>query len=335
MAPAAASLSSSSSASAQDVPPPLEGVTQPCNFPPCPRVGTKLCTRCRATFYCSTTCQQADWAGRHRYVCQPTPTVMVNGVTSNSRNTTPSQSMSPHTSASRPNQRTLEYFDLDPFHVDDHAMTGKKRKLCELKPRRKSLTNGSIRANCFLIKCSEGPPTHMTLQAEKDRCIEPYHLASYGTEAAEIAELRRRRGWQSTIGEVAKFYGHEDDDTWYYYVYGQDQTPERRAGLKLNFIAAVLTGQTLYGDVAIVRSGPVGPDAEPYDPEFTKQVLLRTFDWYLKITGPDAKPQHWRIFCEREARRARRKMAFPLADTGFESADMSFLDDSMSTFFCY
>lgn len=224
---------------------------------------------------------------------------------------------------------------MDAFHVDHHAIAGKKRKLCELKPRRKSLTNGFIRANCFLIKCSEEPPTHMTLQAEKDRCIEPCHLASYGTEAAEIAELRRRRGWQWGIGEVAKFYGHEGADTWYYYVYGQDQTPEPRAGQKLNFIAAVLTGQTLYGDVAIVRSGPVGPDAEKYDPDFTKQGLLQTFDWYLSITGPDAKPQHWRIFCEREASRALRKMTFPVMDTGYHPADMAFLDDSLSPLFVY
>lgn len=244
----------------------------------------------------------------------------------------PVQGMSPNTSAPRSNQRTLEYFDRDHYKVDHPVPASKKRKLCDLKPRRKSLTNGLTRANCFLIKCSEEPPTHMTLHAEKDRCIEPCNLASYGMEAAEIAELRRTRGWQSSIGEVAKFYGHEGDDNWYYYVYGQDQTPERRVGLKLNFIAAVLTGQTLYGDVAIVRSGPLG---EKYDPEFTKQCLLQTFDWYLSITGPDAKPQHWRIFCEREASRALRKMAFPAVDMGFEPIDMAFLDDTLMTSFCH
>lgn len=175
----------------------------------------------------------------------------------------------------------------------------------------------------------------MTLQAEKDRCIEPCPLNSYGVEDAEIAELRRKRGWNSSIGEVAKFYGHEGEDTWYYFVYGQNQSPERRGGLKLNFIAAVLTGQTLYGDVAVVRSGPVGPDAERYDPEFTKHELLQTFDWYLSITGPDAKPQHWRIFCEREASRALRKMTFPGIEVGYDPADMAFLDDPLSTFYCY
>src|SRR5579871_4270790 len=85
--------------------------------------------------------------------------------------------------------------------------------------------------------------------------VKPFTLNDYGTEKAEHAELKRRLGWPS-VHEIGKFYDHKGSDTWYYYVYGPPPSYNVDTLVK-NEAATLCCGRTIYGDVAVVRSGPI------------------------------------------------------------------------------
>ncbi|KAI4093873.1 MAG: hypothetical protein LQ344_002612 [Seirophora lacunosa] len=151
--------------------------------------------------------------------------------------------------------------------------------------------------NCFLLhadaQTSRPPLDHIAGQ------LEPFHLQQYGTETAEIGELKRRLGW-SGASEVGKFYDHAGSDTWYYFVYGQHGGKAK--GKAKNEVANMVCGET-HGDVAIIRSGPAGFDT----PEtFTKSALVNALKFY-KTLSRDA------VFSERERNRFAKRTGFDLS----------------------
>ncbi|KAN0075796.1 hypothetical protein V8E54_007066 [Elaphomyces granulatus] len=81
----------------------------------------------------------------------------------------------------------------------------------------KETCTGNQKYICLLIHplmSSSGPESRDMLMD----CMEPFHLKSYGNWGAEMRELRERLGW-AKADEAGKFYSHQGDDTWYYYVY--------------------------------------------------------------------------------------------------------------------
>ncbi|KAN0075711.1 hypothetical protein V8E54_006981 [Elaphomyces granulatus] len=80
----------------------------------------------------------------------------------------------------------------------------------------KETCTGNQKYICFLIHplmSSSGPESRDMLMD----CMEPLHLKSYGNWGAVMRELRERLGW-AKADEAGKFYSHQGDDTWYYYV---------------------------------------------------------------------------------------------------------------------
>lgn len=112
-------------------------------------------------------------------------------------------------------------------------------------------------ANCFIVRAaaqsaSQSPLDNVAAQ------LEPFPLNSIGNETAEkrqvAAHLHYTRG--QTM-EVGKFYDHKGTDQWYYYVYGAADA-YTNTKLPLNKVGSLISYETVYGDIAVVRSGPVG-----------------------------------------------------------------------------
>jgi hypothetical protein len=106
--------------------------------------------------------------------------------------------------------------------------------------------------------------------------VESFALHDYGTEAGEVHELERRLGWTETT-EVGKFYDHKGSDTWYYWVYGPHSSSLRANTAPLNEVASLCCYETVYGDVAVIRSGPLDSVVPE---EFTKADLVKTLEFY-------------------------------------------------------
>jgi hypothetical protein len=125
-------------------------------------------------------------------------------------------------------------------------------------------------------------------------CIEPFNLLAYGNEKGERAELKTRLGWAG-VEEAGKFYDHKGADTWYYFAYG----PEISVGNSSpkNEVASLCIGRTIFGDVAVVRSGPVG--SNNYAESFSKAELVKTAEFY-RTADPSG------VFAEREMTRVMR-----------------------------
>ena len=153
--------------------------------------------------------------------------------------------------------------------------------------------------NCFLIRAISGS-TALSRDSIPDH-VEPFPLKNYGTEAAEAAELRGRLGW-TTAFESGNFYDHLGTNTWYYFVYGQ--MDGKSEGKPRNEIASQACGRDIWGDVAVVRSGPVG--SKPPE-KFSSGILCKTLQWLQDKDSGD-------IFAEREKQRAMRSMGFSDAD---------------------
>jgi hypothetical protein len=117
----------------------------------------------------------------------------------------------------------------------------------------------------------------------------------------ERAELKRRLGW-TEIDEVGKFYDHKGSDTWYYYVYGPHHSSSTNTSTK-NKVASLCCGRTVYGDVAVIRSGPA--DSINIPEEFTKGELVRTLEFYRTEDTDE-------VFAQREKNRASRKLGIDL-----------------------
>jgi hypothetical protein len=126
-------------------------------------------------------------------------------------------------------------------------------------------------------------------------------LNNYGTERGERAELKSRLGW-SSVDEIGKFYDHKGSDAWYYYVYGPGQSSSANAS-STNQVATLSCGRTVYGTVAVVRSGPTGSNS--YPEEFTKAELVKALEFYRT-----EDTSH--VFAQREKSRFSRKLGINL-----------------------
>jgi len=157
---------------------------------------------------------------------------------------------------------------------------------------------GDQKYNCFLIHPSTSSSAGSQESNDMD-CMEPFHLQSYGNWGAEMRELVKRLGW-AEAGEAGKFYSHRGEDTWYYYVYSPP-IPDESCPPK-NAVASRCLGRTVYGVVAVVRSGPI--DSAPYPVRFSKTDLFWTAEFY-KTMNPRA------VFAEREKSRFARKSGLP------------------------
>jgi len=117
---------------------------------------------------------------------------------------------------------------------------------------------------------------------------------------AEIQEVKSRCGW-SSVSEVGKFYDHVGTDSWYYYVYGQrkGKTEGKSFNAALSMACGTTRGKEIYGDVAVIRSGP--SDDEPVPERFTSVALAKALDYYK---DKDCE----QVFVEREKSRCGRKM---------------------------
>lgn len=96
---------------------------------------------------------------------------------------------------------------------------------------------------------------------------------------------------------MGKFYDHLGSDGWYYYVYGDARAFKGGAGLPPNEVARLVChGKGVYGDVGIVRSGPVG---SRYAEEFSATELAKAVEFY-RTNDKDA------VFAQREMSRMAR-----------------------------
>jgi hypothetical protein len=147
---------------------------------------------------------------------------------------------------------------------------------------------GGQKYNCFLIHTSS-LSTGTTESSDSDY-IEPFPLRSYGNWQAEMGELKERLGW-TTVGEAGKFYSHQDVDTWYYYAYSASTSGN--SALPKNEIGSRCIGRAVFGDIAVVRSGPVG---SKHADSFSKMDLVKTAKFY-RTAVPDE------VFAKRERSR--------------------------------
>ena len=173
-------------------------------------------------------------------------------------------------------------------------------KTCQIAhwPIHKQNCAATQKHNCYLVRAAPSNGTS-SFNSISDQ-IEPLNLEHYGNEFAEIKELKTRLGWTSA-SEVGKFYDHLGTDTWYYYVYGQRKGAAE--GKPKNEIASRACGKEIYGDVAVIRSGPGGEDT----PElFASWVLRKALEYY------DGR-NSGKVFAERESSRIGRKMGVDLS----------------------
>ena len=130
--------------------------------------------------------------------------------------------------------------------------------------------------NCYLVRAT--PTSNSTTPVAS--LIEPFQLQNYGNEYAEIQELKSRLGW-SSAAEVAKSHDHKGTDTWYHYVYGQPNGKKEGKSKNEAVSRAGYQGNDIYGDVAVIRSGPgEGPSEEQQI--FTASWLAKSLDFYKR-----------------------------------------------------
>ena len=112
-----------------------------------------------------------------------------------------------------------------------------------------------ISANCFIIRAlpQSAPQSPLDNIAAQ---LEPFPLSDVGNEVAEKRQLASRL--QYTRGrtvEVGKFYDHQGTHQWYYYVYGAGDA-FTNTQLPRNEVGGLICYRPVYGDIAVVRSGP-------------------------------------------------------------------------------
>ena len=123
--------------------------------------------------------------------------------------------------------------------------------------------------------------------------FESIKLQRYGNETSEKEELISNHDMSDDLGEIGKFYDHEGTSLWYYYVYGKSTRLKQVTGQNLNFIASRLLNRSIYGDIALIRSGPTTSNFEPW---LSIDKLAQTVIYY---ETHDPKT----IFGERERKR--------------------------------
>ena len=112
----------------------------------------------------------------------------------------------------------------------------------------------------------------------------------------EIREIKEKLGWRQAI-EEGKFYDHLGSDRWYYFIYGQLKSASE-AGAEKNEVASLACGKAIYGDVVVLRSGPLGGE---YPEDFAVGSLCKTVEFYRTHSSR-------RVFAEREKSRFMRSV---------------------------
>ena len=131
--------------------------------------------------------------------------------------------------------------------------------------------------NTIASSSAPDPPRPLQSSTTFKAQVKPLALKNLGTGVAEIKELKDRLGWDTTY-KVGEFYDRSGADDWYYFVYGQVDGKQKH--LPRNEIASKACWAEIYGDVAIIRSSPVGN--EDYPEEFTKNQLCSTLELYKR-----------------------------------------------------
>lgn len=158
------------------------------------------------------------------------------------------------------------------------------------------------KSNCYLIRATSSSSSNSTTDSfDFAAHVESFPLNDYGTEMGEKAELKGRLGW-TAIDTVGKFYDRKGSDTWYYYVYGPRHLSGANTSAK-NEAASLSCGRTVYGDVAIIRSGPA--DSNNYPEKFTKAELIKDLEFYRTEDTHD-------VFQQREKSRMSKKLGVNL-----------------------
>lgn len=156
------------------------------------------------------------------------------------------------------------------------------------------------KSNCYILRAVPQTPNAPVLDNIAAQ-IEPFKLSDLGNELAEKRQLEKQLGWQRST-EVGKFYDHLGSDNWYYYVYGDARAFEANSGLPENEAAGLVCHEKkVYGDVGIVRSGPMGSE---YAEEFSKMALAKAVGFY-KTNDKD------KVFSQREMSRVTRTHGIP------------------------
>lgn len=126
----------------------------------------------------------------------------------------------------------------------------------------------------IVAKPATSSPVFQNINAQ----LMPFHFDDYGIEGPEQRELMKKLKWTSAK-EVGRFYDHTGDDRWYYFVYGQEdawQGPEVPT-LPKNELASKACARDMWGDVVVIRSGPMGQNIEE---QFSKADLARTLEFH-------------------------------------------------------
>uniref|UniRef100_A0A7M5X644 MYND-type domain-containing protein n=1 Tax=Clytia hemisphaerica TaxID=252671 RepID=A0A7M5X644_9CNID len=114
---------------------------------------------------------------------------------------------------------------------------------------------------------------------EFDAKTDLFELESYGNEAGEMKEIRSRFGWKDVSGTLYKFYSpNEIDFQWYYYIYYDDTRNRVKRFSDENVFASGCCSSKIYGDVIILRSGPMGSNS--YDESISVKDLYDCFEFY-------------------------------------------------------
>jgi hypothetical protein len=146
------------------------------------------------------------------------------------------------------------------------------------------------KANCIIIRAQGTNEECLTNVQSILPYLTPVILKKYGDEYKEKEELISKYGMPNDLCEIGKFYDHEGSKLWYYYVYG---VLTEKSGLHENVIASRLLDKDIYGDIAIVRSGPTTSNIDPW---LSMDKLAQTIMFY---ETNDSKM----IFDERERQR--------------------------------
>ena len=156
------------------------------------------------------------------------------------------------------------------------------------------------KSNCYILRAAPQTANAPVLDHIAGQIV-PFRLDNLGSESAEKRQLERHLGWKASI-EVGKFYDHVGSDGWYYYVYGDARAFRKKSGLPVNDAAGLVChGKQIYGDVGVVRSGPLG---SVYAEEFSKAELAEAVEFY-RTNDKD------HVFARREMSRVSRNLGIP------------------------
>jgi MYND finger len=151
-------------------------------------------------------------------------------------------------------------------------------------------------ANCFIVRAaphsaSQSPLDNITAQ------LEHFPLKDIGNEVAEQRQLGAHLHYTGGRSrEVGKFYDDKGTDQWYYYVYGAADAYTNKK-LPRNEVGGLICYEPVYGDIAIVRSGPADGT---YDAEIKSKDLKEAIEFHKTH-------DRRRIFAEREKSRFSKK----------------------------